>query len=407
MFPAAAIVPLFALLGLWLTIETRPLMRGRLDAMQVGALTLLGWPTVLAVLRSQFSTLQATPMMLLGFLPGLIFGAVLGYRLLRERRVLNPGVVMVWLAVAFIVLHAALTHQSLVWGLMWMVSTLPALFCGWGTLESVRRAGAQSLLAVWLGMLLVMLVDPARNVSECRADKCSIFGKFLTPGGELNNELGMILAPLLPLALFGASRGKILRVSIPVVLMVNLSGSRSSLIMACLGVITSLLFTLPRRPRDWGFATLIVAVVGATLVPVLRTFPDDGFTWRGILWVRAKELIASHPWLGHGPSYWVRQTETNLFGPNYAPHNVWLEMMVTGGLFYTVLVVVGVGLAISRQSPRNRAAASALLIAVLSSGMTEAPIMPYRFAFPPGPFITLLLLTSLTPTTAVKRKESL
>jgi hypothetical protein len=225
-------------------------------------------------------------------------------------------------------------------------------------------------------------------VGACRLDKCSLWGQQL---GELGsgNALGVAIAILaFPAILTARKRGWSLLVVVASGLLVDLCSSRSALIMWSLAVVAALLIRMTTRMRVQVRTRLMAAltVVTAVLVGVVAftTWQPDAFTYRGVLWLKAQELILQNPLLGVGSTYWVRQPLTTALAANYSAHNLALEVLVSTGLVGALALVGAVILCARRTAPEARIIALGMAVVWLAAGITEVTSAPGRLYLVPA-----------------------
>lgn len=142
--------------------------------------------------------------------------------------------------------------------------------------------------------------------------------------------------------------------------------------------------------RAWIAWLAFLGSLTASVVTAVGDFPADFATWRGGLWARAHELFAESPFIGSGPGFWVKQPQEVGFIANYSPHNIWLEIAISGGAFALVGAFVA-GVALLRGVPKQERYALVLaLTGLLALGILEAPVQAGRMGL--APFSHLLPL---------------
>jgi O-antigen ligase len=129
-----------------------------------------------------------------------------------------------------------------------------------------------------------------------------------------------------------------------------------------------------------------LTVVTAVLVGVVAftTWQPDAFTYRGVLWLKAQELILQNPLLGVGSTYWVRQPLTTALAANYSAHNLALEVLVSTGLVGALALVGAVILCARRTAPEARIIALGMAVVWLAAGITEVTSAPGRLYLVPA-----------------------
>jgi hypothetical protein len=268
------------------------------------------------------------------------------------------------------------------------VAFLPALAASKGRvpIELLTRGLSDSLRMIALPLVLFGVTGSVLGV--CRMDKCSIWGQQLGDMGA-GNALGLLVAVL-------AFAGVLTARSMPWAfanaaatgLLVDLSSSRSGLVawVFAVGVAFVMRYsaraTSRIRTRLVG-GVLLIAVAGAIGVSVYAWSPS-AFTLRGILWLRAQDVISQNAFLGVGSTFWVRQPYTTAMRPNYSTHNIVLELMLSFGLIGTIALILALIAAVMRVDPVSRVLGLAIAVVWVSAGIAEVPSAPGRLYLVPG-----------------------
>lgn len=243
------------------------------------------------------------------------------------------------------------------------------------------RAGAATLL-------VLAVVRVPTLIGDCRFDKCSSWGGQIGAAGSAN-ALGMSLAFVGVVAVMELPWWRAGVVLGSVYLLVDLCSSRSALFPLALGA-AALLGERALRGGSlvsvWRTVTFVVTGTFITLIAVLPWLPND-FTDRGSLWLAARDLIADRPWLGYGVSYWVRLPQTATFYPNYAVHNLLLEMLVSFGVLGTLVLMAGIVATRWSVPTPSIPLWSLTTVCWLAGGVTEVLSAPGRVYLLPAVFV--------------------
>lgn len=354
------------------------------------------WPIVVKTALGSFIFSQdadgGTSYVLVTYGPAAVMSLVLLARRVRgDAKIFAPGV-WTFIAVA-LSLPFALTGSAGIGGILPVLFILPMLFRGsdpfplsaW--FKSVRR----SLLLIVSAITGTAFVAPLNVIGVCRLDKCSMFGEVLTsPITNNGNFAGLAVAILLPFALLGLPKFPMLMTAAAGLAMVELSGSRSAAIAAWIVTAVVMLSSKNWSRRSWIAGTVLFATLAASIVTAVGDFPPSFATWRGGLWIRARELFFESPVFGFGPYYWSEQPQEVSFIANYSPHNFWLEAAVSGGVIGLVCMAAA-GITLLRSvDKQERYAFVMAFVALLAIGILEAPIQPGKLGL--APFAHLLPL---------------
>jgi hypothetical protein len=319
------------------------------------------------------------------FVPMLVLGAIIGARSISRGKLYGGHLLLLLL---LCIPMAFATGEVSVTPFIAAVAFLPALAVDRQPVSvgTVLLGLVHSLKAI--ALMIALYGVGGSIVGACRLDKCSLWGQQL---GELGsgNALGVAIAILaFPAILTARKRGWSLLVVVASGLLVDLCSSRSALIMWSLAVVAALLIRMTTRMRVQVRTRLMAAltVVTAVLVGVVAftTWQPDAFTYRGVLWLKAQELILQNPLLGVGSTYWVRQPLTTALAANYSAHNLALEVLVSTGLVGALALVGAVILCARRTAPEARIIALGMAVVWLAAGITEVTSAPGRLYLVPA-----------------------
>jgi hypothetical protein len=273
-------------------------------------------------------------------------------------------------------------------------------------LPTVIKAAPVRLMAVGVGcrlgsfaMALSVLVSVLLNsqyvVEECRIDKCGLAGKVLTaPFTDNGNILGLAFAVMLPLAVISLSFPRLLAVFVGVVLMSELSGSRTAETGIVLAITMVLLArALPHMTRRINLTGLL-AGFALSLVPVLARYLPDQFSYRGALWDQARALFTGHELLGVGPNEWATLNFSWIGNLNYSPHNGWWDILTGVGLTGAAIIVIAAVLKVRSSSPEDQQALIVFYASILAISSLESVYIPYNYGIIPCTAVLAFLHTS-------------
>ncbi|ADG79207.1 O-antigen polymerase OS=Tsukamurella paurometabola (strain ATCC 8368 / DSM / CCUG 35730 / CIP 100753 / JCM 10117 / KCTC 9821 / NBRC 16120 / NCIMB 702349/ NCTC 13040) OX=521096 GN=Tpau_2604 PE=4 SV=1 [Tsukamurella paurometabola] len=269
-----------------------------------------------------------------------------------------------------------------------------------GTLVAAGRVPARAiavgcriaLALIALAVVVAVLATPA-VVSPCRADKCGIAGQVLTsPFAGNGNILGLYAAMLLPFALHRAGLVRAGLTVVGVIGICELAGSRSALIGVALVTVVygAIRVCSTARARSVVLAAGVATALVGSLVPAVMVYGDEAFTFRGTLWNQAKSFIAEQPVFGAGPTAWEKFGLTSVEDANYSPHNIWLDMTVSIGVWGVSVIVLALVLLLRRSESEDRIAIGMYLCGLLAIGALESLFVPYFIGI--APFVAILPL---------------
>ncbi|QIS44984.1 O-antigen ligase family protein [Clavibacter capsici] len=234
-------------------------------------------------------------------------------------------------------------------------------------------------------------------IGACRLDKCSLWGQQL---GELGsgNALGVAIAVLVfPIVLIAKRNAWAIIAVVCSGLLVDLCSSRSALIIWIFAAVAALLIRTTERMRTRVRIRLVSAVTSVTALIVagvaVAPWSPDAFTDRGVLWIRAQEIILENPLLGVGSTFWVRQPPTTALLANYSTHNLALEVVLSTGLLGALALIGAVVLCARRATPDAKIVGLGFAVVWLAGGITEVTSAPGRLYLIPAllPLVLMML----------------
>ena len=241
-----------------------------------------------------------------------------------------------------------------------------------------------ALVSISVSVLAAILLNPAIVVA-CREDKCGSAGRVLTSDFAGNgNVLGLTVALILPFAVVGVAWYRAAGFVVGVLLIGELAGSRTAFIGV--GIVVAMHFALRVARGRMRSAVLGIGLVSAlllSLAPAALRYGDASFSYRGMLWNNGKQMIAQRPFIGHGPLAWEHFGLTTIFDANYSPHNAWLDMTVSVGIWGVVVVVGAVMLKLFLVSRAEREVLIVYLCGVIGACTLESLFVPYFFGIIP------------------------
>lgn len=403
---------------------------GILIAVSVGAAMIAGaavwkhpnWPRLPVAEALWFHTIVTWPILMKASLGSLIFASILsgeetsytavvygpafiGGMVLFATRATRPGARLFGPGI-LVVLGVALALPHVVFG---SGNPLPALLSIAMTLPIALRSSIEITYTAWIGqarwalaaialsIIMVGLTSPSLIVAGCRLDKCSIFGETLTsPITNNGNFLGVAVALLLPFALARAQLIQALLLAGGALILIEASGSRSALIAAGVVVLAVVISQISDRPT-LGPALGLLGAIAASVTTAVVLFPPTFATYRGVLWQRARALLQGNELFGLGPSYWADNEQVISGFPNYSPHNVWLELVVSGGVVLAGLIAIAGWWAVRVVSKGARPYLLLAIVAVLAIGSLEAPLAPSKLGLTPFALLLPLIVATGYP----------
>lgn len=260
-------------------------------------------------------------------------------------------------------------------------------------LDDVARS-ARIALVVTTGFLLVsVLFNSSRVVGACRIDKCTDLGAVLTsPFAGNGNLAGITITALLPFAVYRVAMWRVLAAVAGVALIGLLAGSRTAFggiaVAGLLGVLLAVPAITP-RVRNLMLGLALVASAVYSLFPLYIGYTNADYSLRGYLWNQALREIPDQWFFGHNPAFWVESGASLLFKANYSPHNGWLEMLLSVGVWGVLLIVVAAVVKVVQTTDGTaRAYLLAYFSTILALSSLEAVYVPYFLGI--APFAALL-----------------
>lgn len=302
----------------------------------------------------------------------------------------------------------AITGQGFLMPLASLFILLPCIITPTGgySFLALRNGIIDASVLLLTVLILLAVLIPNQLIGPCRFDKCSLWGESLGAVGT-GNALGLMLAILGPITVaFSARLVPTLGILIGSYVLVDLTSSRSAIVAWGVGAVLVLAFFVSRRMSAlWpiGAATSVVAAA-AVAIPLV-SWSEGSFTGRSELWARSVELFYGSPWFGYGASFWVGQHATNDLFANYATHNLFSEMLVSGGAVGALLLILAVLFALN-GTPGTPISTVALLVAGvwIASSLTEVVAAPGRVYLFPGALVFVFLIAHST--SSVHREEN-
>jgi O-antigen ligase len=331
---------------------------------------------------------------LVRYVPMLVLGAVIGIRSLIRGK-LYGGHLLLLLAICIPMAFAS--SESSPTPFIAAFAFLPALAVDRERID-VRvliLAAVHSLK----GIVLLTAFYGARGaiIGACRLDKCSLWGQQL---GELGsgNALGVAIAVLVfPIVLIAKRNVWAIIAVVCSGLLVDLCSSRSALIIWVFAAVAALLIRTTGRMRTRVRMRLVTALTSVTALIVagvaVATWSPDAFTSRGVLWLRAQEIILENPLLGVGSTFWVRQPQTTALLANYSSHNLALEVVLSTGVLGALALIGAVVMCARRATPDARIIGLGFAVVWLAGGITEVTSAPGRLYLIPAllPLVFVML----------------
>ncbi|MGJ0117904.1 O-antigen ligase family protein [Williamsia sp. MIQD14] len=277
------------------------------------------------------------------------------------------------------------------------------------TLAALAWGCRMSLLLI-ASTIVAAVVGVPGAVGACRTDKCGSAGQALTsPFAGNGNVLGLTVALLLPFALVHRRWPAAAALVLSVVALGELAGSRTALLGVAIVVAMTIALRLSNARRTVASLGLGLSLA-LSLAPVLLSYGDEAFSFRGTLWNEAKLLIGRTIVLGQGPAAWERIGTTSVFDSNYSPHNAWLDMTLSVGVAGVALIVAAVALKAFLLTGEERSTLIVFICGLLGISTLESLLTPYFLGILPCTPVLLLLMGPgrlLTPRRFTSRRAVL
>jgi hypothetical protein len=229
---------------------------------------------------------------------------------------------------------------------------------------------------------LAAVVQHDYSTFACAADKCGLLGFNFRGWLDNENAIAMDLTLALPFVYLGFGRRSGTILSTYLLFLVLLSGSRTGT-AAAVATYVLLIVVRPdiRRPefsRRKGallYGALSVAAVVGLVLPFITQNPA-AFTHRGYSWGLVRESLSTPgAWiLGSGSQAWehVRQKGLIDFSAVYSVHNLWLQVLYSGGLVALALLIAAFVVLVVRAG-RYSLVVGSVLAPVVFLAITESP----------------------------------
>jgi len=362
-----------------------------------GAISIGGIASLASLNSSQISTPEWLAPLLFSS-SGIIFAfSIIGNRTLfpaknRIKQLISLGTVL-YLLVCFSGLYSAL-NGSLLFPIVMSLGYLPVLFLSSRFVDKdYFRAAAFSGILVFSTLVLAQtLLYPDSFYGVCRLDKCSVWGSSI---GNLSsgNALGLSISfiGIIGIALAQGAMSKI-QLGLSALILIDAASGRTATVAYIASVI--LFFVLVQFVKLGAIRKIILGLVVIlsglfSLIP----FSPDSFTYRGQLWIFAREEISKNIFFGYGASSWVRQNGSSSYALNYSSHNLWLEAAYSIGLVgLVVFAITFIGQ--THVWKQTSGAQMVLFLWIIFSGLTEVPTFLSRMYLIPGALVLYFMLGS-------------
>lgn len=260
-------------------------------------------------------------------------------------------------------------------------------------LDDVARSARIALVATTAILLVSVLFNSSRVVGACRIDKCTDLGAVLTsPFAGNGNLAGITITALLPFAVYRVAMWRVLAAVAGVVLIGLLAGSRTAFGGIAVAGVLGVLLAVPSitsRVRNLLLGLALVASAVYSLFPLYIGYTNADYSLRGYLWNQALREIPDQWFFGHNPAFWVESGASLLFKANYSPHNGWLEILLSVGVWGVALIVLAAVLKVVQTTDgTTRAYLLAYFSTILALSSLEAVYVPYFLGI--APFAALL-----------------
>lgn len=350
-----------------------------------------------------FGIVPATPDGVTYFrtLPAVTIGVIMVITALVTRREMIYGRGVALLAFFVLQIAFAVSGNEILMPLLSFAIFLPAIVAprdGYSldALKSGVRVGTGIVVAL---IAAAYLLRPSTMIGACRLDKCSVWGLSLGAEGA-GNAVGMFLAGAGALCLIMAAGWKSYAlIAAGSFLLSDLTSSRSSMNGWWIGFAISLAYWLSvaTKRRVWvSLAALGVAAAVAWLP--LQPWRADEFTGRAILWQTAQNAFDASPLFGHGSSFWVHGAGVSGVDVNYATHNIFMEIIVSGGIVGLALLIFAlIGAARSGGVRPTTYLATAAVGITLALSITEVTSAPGRVYLVPCFMVFAIVVSYAKP----------
>jgi exopolysaccharide production protein ExoQ len=329
------------------------------------------------------------------------------FAIARRKLRLNAGM-LAWAMVPIFIAATAYFAPQPLFALTAGIGHLVLLLFAWRMVNAYGMSRAAytivltgMIIAVMSIFVFFVMPDLGRSTSDVLSGD---------PGGRMRgvtgqpNSLGFIcaftiLVAVMQLRVFSARQRRVAYVAIAVAAICMIASESRTSIAAL--VISLLLWRLYRANAAVNlFAVIGLGLLGCVLVAFVPNIaiylarnsagPADlaSLNGRSRIWAVAWENIQSHAFFGqgYGASTTILPTDDRLFLAAVNSHNVYLELLFSGGAILFALYAASVLVTVSRGARRQRGEALIALLFFLMVGATEAtpfaglPLFP-AFAF--------------------------
>lgn len=256
---------------------------------------------------------------------------------------------------------------------------------------------------VSFSLISLAILIPSQLFGSCRFDKCSVWGGSI---GNLSsgNGFGIVLSAIGILGvLFVTSFPSKVIVALSSGLLIEAGVGRTSLI-AHIGTISLLIIINILGKSRLRKNLILVTTLAASFAFALFPFEPQDLTFRGELWIYAKENIGDALLFGHGSSEWVRSANSSGIVLNYSTHNIWLESLYVSGVFGLLVLLATLVSSPKLWGPRVNQPLVGMFLWIILSGLTEVPAYFARTYLVPG-FLLIYCLTTLAMDHSELEKE--
>jgi len=220
----------------------------------------------------------------------------------------------------------------------------------WMLEPSVRCLSSLGYLTILAALLSIAIaaVDPSSAIYRTSAGDVVAEDKAILPWGLLTgfltqpNTLGKFLVLGLP-AVFLIPRRKLRASGMALCLFAIVwSASRTSLYAAAAACALAMVLTVvvsPLARKSIGALAIVLAMGAGCILPFLHTSPT-AFTNRSFIWQASLPYWHLDPWFGQGSDWYARIAKTSaaIAGAAFHGHNQLVQLLVTGGLCYGIVV---------------------------------------------------------------------
>ncbi|MGN7252776.1 O-antigen ligase family protein [Arthrobacter sp. SAFR-014] len=228
---------------------------------------------------------------------------------------------------------------------------------------------------------VIAVLRPDAAIQQC-VDKCTFAGEILTGGFSHGNGLALFVTLGIVFTWLVANGKSQLWITGYLLLIVALSGSRTSLVSA---VLTVFVLTVTKaslvRGRVTGRRSIfgVVAALGAciiALIVALIPHEDTFVTGRGYLWRLALSVYQETPAFGAGATAWSELFADRAFGAAaaYSTHNMWIEALLISGTAGALLMATFIYISLVRARLEQRLILAPVFVGLFSLGVFERPL---------------------------------